>query len=101
MRKILVTALILLSSRVLAEPVQLQNVRIWAAPDNTRIVFDVSGPVDHRLEMLSDPYRAVIDISNARLLKAPAQPAASEPGGPQNIARGGLQSAYPHHPLSG
>ena len=78
MRKILVTALILLSSRVLAEPVQLQNVRIWAAPDNTRIVFDVSGPVDHRLEMLSDPYRAVIDISNARLLKAPAQPAASD-----------------------
>lgn len=78
MRKILVTALILLSSWVWAEPVQLQNVRIWAAPDNTRIVFDVSGPVEHRLEMLSDPYRAVIDISNARLLKAPAQPATSD-----------------------
>lgn len=78
MRKILVIALILLSSRVWAEPVQLQNVRIWAAPDNTRIVFDVTGPVQHRLEMLSDPYRAVIDISNARLLKAPAQPAASD-----------------------
>lgn len=78
MRKILVIALILLSSQVWGEPVQLQNVRIWAAPDNTRIVFDVTGPVEHRLEMLSDPYRAVIDISNARLLKAPAQPAASD-----------------------
>lgn len=78
MRKILVAALILLSSRVWADPVQLQNVRIWAAPDNTRIVFDVSGPVEHSLEMLSDPDRAVIDISNARLLRSPAQPKATD-----------------------
>ena len=78
MRKILLTALILLSSQSWAEPVQLQNVRIWAAPDNTRIVFDVTGPVEHRLEMLNDPYRAVLDISNARLPKAPAQPVASD-----------------------
>ena len=78
MRKILVTVLILFSSPVLAEPVQLQNVRIWAAPDNTRIVFDVTGPVQHRLELLNDPDRVVIDISNARLPKAPAQPTAAD-----------------------
>jgi N-acetylmuramoyl-L-alanine amidase len=78
MRIFLITALIFLSSRVLAGPVQLQNVRIWAAPDNTRIVFDVDGPVEHRLEMLGDPRRAVIDIKNARLLRAPAQPAATD-----------------------
>ena len=78
MQKILIAALILLSSRVWADPVQLQNVRIWAAPDNTRIVFDVSGPVEHSLEMLSNPDRAVIDISNARLLRPPAQPKATD-----------------------
>jgi N-acetylmuramoyl-L-alanine amidase len=78
MRIFLITTLIFLSLRVLAGPVQLQNVRIWAAPDNTRIVFDVDGPVEHRLEMLGDPRRAVIDIKNARLLRAPAQPAATD-----------------------
>jgi N-acetylmuramoyl-L-alanine amidase len=58
----------------MANPVELENVRIWAAPDNTRIVFDISGRVEHKLEKLTDPHRVVLDIQNARLRKAPAQP---------------------------
>ena len=78
MRYFLLTALILLSLRVAAAPVNLENIRIWAAPDNTRIVFDVSGPVEHKLEELTDPHRVVVDISNARLNKALTQPSASD-----------------------
>jgi N-acetylmuramoyl-L-alanine amidase len=62
----------------MANPVELENVRIWAAPDNTRIVFDVSSRVEHKLEKLSDPHRVVLDIRNARLKKGPAQPVAAD-----------------------
>ncbi len=44
---------------------RLENIRIWAAPDSTRVVFDVSSPVQHKLELLSEPYRVVIDMENA------------------------------------
>ena len=44
--------------------VQVNNVRIWAAPDSTRVVFDISAPVKYTTSMLSDPYRLVVDIEN-------------------------------------
>ena len=50
----------------LAQAADIQNVRIWRAPDNTRLVFDLSGPADHSLFSLSNPERLVIDISGAR-----------------------------------
>jgi N-acetylmuramoyl-L-alanine amidase len=78
MRGIYLTALVFLSLRVTANPVELENVRIWAAPDNTRIVFDISNRVDHKLEKLSDPHRVVLDIQNARLKNSPAQPIAAD-----------------------
>ena len=48
----------------------IENVRIWRAPDNTRLVFDLSGPADHKLFTLSSPERIVIDIDNARFAAA-------------------------------
>jgi len=48
----------------------MQNVRIWAAPDNTRVVFDVSGPVEHKLELLDKPHRLVVDINDAKISQA-------------------------------
>jgi N-acetylmuramoyl-L-alanine amidase len=48
-----------------AANLQVQGVRLWAAPDNTRVVFDISGPVAHRLFTLKNPDRLVIDLSNA------------------------------------
>lgn len=47
--------------------VQVESVRLWRAPDNTRLVFDLSGPVEHRVFSLSNPARLVIDIDNARI----------------------------------
>ncbi len=66
--RILLTNLLLLSSMVAtAAPVTIEGIRVWAAPDSTRVVFDISAPVDHNLIKLTAPYRTVIDLKNARL----------------------------------
>ena len=46
-------------------PVAVEGVRMWPAPDNTRVVFDLSGPVRHNLFPLQDPARIVIDLQDA------------------------------------
>jgi N-acetylmuramoyl-L-alanine amidase len=40
---------------------------MWPAPDNTRLVFDTTGPVEHSLFVLKGPDRLVIDIKDVRL----------------------------------
>lgn len=50
-----------------AAAVDVKDVRLWRAPDHTRIVFDLTGPVDHKLIPLDNPSRIVIDIENTRL----------------------------------
>jgi len=47
--------------------VQIQSVRLWRAPDNTRLVFDLSAPLQYNLFTLDKPQRVVIDIENAQL----------------------------------
>ncbi|MDH0731092.1 N-acetylmuramoyl-L-alanine amidase [Pseudomonas sichuanensis] len=58
----------------LAAVTQVKSVRLWRAPDNTRLVFDLSGPVQHSVFTLTAPDRLVIDINGATL------------GGPLNVA---------------
>ncbi|MBP0047790.1 N-acetylmuramoyl-L-alanine amidase [Marinobacterium sp. AK62] len=66
LRSITVLLLCVLSVPVMATQ-EVRNVRAWLAPDNTRLVFDMSGPVEHKLFTLSGPDRVVIDIEGARL----------------------------------
>lgn len=60
--------LVLAWSGANAQSAQVQGVRMWPAPDNTRLVFDVSSPVEHTVFVLSNPDRLVIDIKNAGLV---------------------------------
>lgn len=46
---------------------QINSVRLWRAPDNTRLVFDLTGPVEHSVFTLSAPDRIVIDIKKTKL----------------------------------
>ncbi|MDA7084965.1 N-acetylmuramoyl-L-alanine amidase [Pseudomonas sp. SA3-5] len=46
----------------------VRSVRLWRAPDNTRLVFDLSGPVQHSVFTLTAPNRIVIDVSGAKLV---------------------------------
>lgn len=65
-----VILLLLLSTSTLAVGQGvIDNLRMWQAPDNTRLVFDFDQPVDHRLFTLANPDRIVIDIDNARLAR--------------------------------
>lgn len=65
----LVLFLFLLPLIVAAAPAlhEVQGIRMWTAPDNTRLVFDVSGPVTHKVFPLRDPERLVIDLETSRL----------------------------------
>jgi len=74
MRKLCLILCFMLPIPVFAGQVTMQNVRIWAAPDNTRVVFDVSGPVEHKLELLSNPDRLAVDIKNAKMTQTISQP---------------------------
>lgn len=50
-----------------ASAAEVQSVRLWRAPDSTRVVFDLSGPVEHKLFTLENPKRIVVDISGTSL----------------------------------
>lgn len=46
---------------------EIRDVRFWRAPDHSRVVFDLSGSVEHELITLDKPDRLVIDIQNTKL----------------------------------
>ena len=45
----------------------IENIRIWPAPDNTRLVFDTSAAVTFEKITLDNPDRLVIDIDRSTL----------------------------------
>lgn len=59
--------LTLFSADIFAASADVRSVRLWRAPDNTRLVFDLSGAVQHSVFTLSSPDRLVIDIPGAQL----------------------------------
>ncbi len=46
---------------------EVRGLRLWPAPDNTRLVFDLNSPVEHSLFTLRNPNRIVIDLKNANV----------------------------------
>jgi len=65
-----VSLLLIITSSHLRASSEVREARLWAAPDSTRIVFDVSSPVQHSLFTLKKPNRIVVDIRDAKLLKS-------------------------------
>ncbi len=65
----IIAALILstVAGTSLAGQVAVQNLRMWPAPDRTRIVFDVDGPLEHTLFVLRNPARIVVDLRDTTL----------------------------------
>lgn len=62
----------LVATSLPARAVDITAVRSWRAPDNTRLVLDLSGPVTYSLSPDSTPARLVIELGDA----APAGPIA-------------------------
>lgn len=49
---------------------EVRGLRMWPAPDNTRLVFDLNAPVEHSVFSLRRPDRIVIDLKDARVTGA-------------------------------
>ncbi|GAB4353685.1 MAG: N-acetylmuramoyl-L-alanine amidase AmiB [Gammaproteobacteria bacterium] len=62
-----------------AQTAKIEGIRLWAAPDNTRIVFDIDGPVEHTLFPLHGPERIVVDLNNTRLVASVPEPGKDSP----------------------
>lgn len=62
-----------------AAPVTIENLRMWRAPDHTRLVFDLSGPVEHKVFTLKDPHRVVVDIDNVDIKASIPAPETTDP----------------------
>ncbi|WP_019603522.1 N-acetylmuramoyl-L-alanine amidase [Teredinibacter turnerae] len=58
-------------SSQLSYAADVNSVRLWRAPDHTRLVFDLSGPVEHKIFPLKSPARLVIDIADSAIKSAP------------------------------
>src|ERR1700735_1826909 len=50
-----------------AHAVDVRAIRLWAGPDSTRVVLDLSGNAQHSLQVLKNPDRVVLDVAGARL----------------------------------
>lgn len=46
---------------------KVQEIRIWQSPEQLRLVFDLSKPIEHRIFTLSKPHRVVIDLKNTNV----------------------------------
>ncbi|KFZ37532.1 N-acetylmuramoyl-L-alanine amidase [Shewanella mangrovi] len=61
---IAITALLSLFSAAAFAANTLNSVRIWAAPDSTRVVFDLGNKPDFKYFTLNNPERLVIDLDS-------------------------------------
>ena len=59
--------LLIMTASLASAAAQVEGVRIWPAPDHTRLVLDTAGAVEHNVFSLSDPSRLVIDLKNVSL----------------------------------
>ena len=60
-----------------ARAVEVRAVRLWAGPEGTQVVLELSGRTKHSLLMLKNPDRVVLDVADARLSAAARRPPAS------------------------
>lgn len=63
----ILASLLLPHLAVSSSTVSVKNLRLWNAPDNTRVVLDLSGSIQHRISTFTSPDRIAIDLKNAKL----------------------------------
>ncbi len=78
MRSLVLFSSLLICLDLFAATVEVKNIRVWAAPDSTRIVLDISNPVDYTELRLSDPDRVVLDLKQTRMPQLPVQPQSTD-----------------------
>jgi N-acetylmuramoyl-L-alanine amidase len=89
LRGILTT--LLLSFSLQATAAEVSNLRVWADPDKTRAVLDLSEPAEYKLFTLQNPNRVVIDL-DASKLKSTFRPDAIKSGVIASVRHGKPES---------
>lgn len=62
-----------------AGQINISSLRYWNTPDQNQILFDVTSSPEHRVFLMNNPSRLVIDIRNANVKQVLSQPPASHP----------------------
>lgn len=60
-------AVLLLAVAPTVQAATVENIRLWAENDRTRVVLDLSGPADHSIFTLRGPDRLVLDLQDSQL----------------------------------
>lgn len=68
-RLLLISAALMLASAAYSATT-VENVRVWAENDKTRVVLDLSSPGNHSIFTLRGPDRLVVDLKDGRLADA-------------------------------
>ena len=58
---------LMLAGMQAGEAATIKDVRLWTAPDNSRLVFDLDHSIDYDLFRLHNPERIVVDMHQTRL----------------------------------
>lgn len=74
-----------------AEAASVKDIRLWRAPDHTRVVLDLSEPVSYKVISLSRPNRIVIDIEHTKLTMSQALDTVDIKGTPITRVRSGVK----------
>jgi N-acetylmuramoyl-L-alanine amidase len=61
--------LLITTSSIASEKIDVKGIRYWSSPGYTRIVVDLSAPAEFSTNRLSDPDRVYFDLKNSRLKK--------------------------------
>ena len=71
--------LLVISATANAQLMQVKGVRLWAESNHTRLVFDVSKSPAHKVFLLDNPKRLVVDFKNTQLKGKIKSPPRSQP----------------------
>lgn len=74
MRRLFAFLLTLLAWPLTSGAAEVQAIRTWSAPDQTRLVFDITSPSEHKLFTLDKPDRLVIDVKGTQYRGAAPTP---------------------------
>ncbi|MDH5227454.1 MAG: N-acetylmuramoyl-L-alanine amidase [Gammaproteobacteria bacterium] len=83
--------LLLGSALASANSARVTDVRLWSGPEGTRLVIELSAPVDYDVFTLDDPDRVVVDLANTSLPASESLPAGQ---GPVKSLRSGPQAGH-------
>lgn len=76
---LVILALSILCSQEVLAANSIDGIRVWPAPENTRVVFDVKQKPDYKYFTLTEPNRLVIDFKNTQNTVALGKLAANDP----------------------